>query len=169
MDDAPAMKGAVALQHLGAVLVPLLAVAAAQPALAQSSGLASDIALPDPGSVLTPRLDFGPRHYLIGARMALHEGRTAAARNALECAETRLLNAGSASARPQLLRVIVQARHALGANDAQGAAALLDSVLAVRVADSAFAPPGAPPAEELELAYPPRSVGSSWDEEARRQ
>jgi len=169
-------SGAVSGRFTKAAVSALLAVAAALPALAQNSGLASNIAPSDTRSSIAPRLpapdagrDAGPRQYLIDARMALREGRTGAAQEALERAETRLLDSidqGSAgeAARTRLLAAATEARQALGAHDTKGAETILNRVLAVRVAEAA-PPPGAPPMEP-ELAYPMASrwawTGARW-------
>jgi hypothetical protein len=150
LDNVPAMKRASPLQRFGAVLPFLMAAAAVAPALAQSSGLARGIAPLQRKAALAS--DAGSRQYLIDARIDLHDNQTAGAKEALERAETRLLGQEPASvtqgAHPRLLRATLLARQALAAHDTQRAAEILDTVLAVRVADVA-------PEVMLELAYPP--------------
>jgi hypothetical protein len=140
---------------VGAV-VAALAVAAAPRAAAQSSGLAGSAGRPPRAAA--PASGESWRQYLIDARTALREDRPAGAREALERAETRLLGHDPASltqgAHPRLLQAAMQARAALASHDPARASEIIDTVLAVRVADVS---PPVVAAEQLdtELAYPP--------------
>ncbi len=151
MGSEAAVKWAGPLRLCGVVLPMLVAAAAVPPALAQSS-LCSGIARSPRATA--PASEAGSRQYLIDARKELREDRTGPAREALERAETRLLGRDLGSLRqgthPRLLQATLDARAALAAHDAPRAAGILDTVLAVRVADVT-------PAAQWgsELAYPP--------------
>lgn len=150
-------------------LIMALGMLAATPAAAQSSGQASNIAPSDTRSSIAPRLptpavgaDAAPRRYLSDARDALKRGRTGEAQEALERAETRLLDRGNPEtpegpAHAQLLQSATEARQALGAHQAKRAIEILDAELSAPLAapGGAYAPTGAPPPGAPPGAVPP--------------
>ena len=144
-------------------LAALALAAIAAPALAQSTPTTNNATNINPqGSPGTyaPRLpepqageDATVRRYLEDARRALATGRTGEAQEALEHAETRLLDRSVAPSRindpsrnPQA-NAVAQARLALGAGDRAGAMRIIDASLGARPV--AAAPPPPP------LPYPP--------------
>ena len=106
---------------------------AAGPALAADapqSNAASNIGPADTSSAIAPRLPTPPagddatiRQYLLDARQALAEGRTGTAQEALERAETRMLDRAVPAPRlhqpnrSPLVEQVTAARQALGMND----------------------------------------------------
>lgn len=108
-----------------------------------TSNRASNIDSADTRSLIAPRLPTPPvgddatfRAYLSNARQALSSGQTGVAQEALERAETRLLDRSVAPSRasdpiagPEIQR-LGQARHAIAAGDLGGAIGLIDSILA---------------------------------------
>ena len=136
------------------------------------SGAASNIGPGDTSSTIAPRLPTPPagddasvRQYLLDARQALVAGRTGTAQEALERAETRILDRSVPAWRSnepshrRLVREIADARQALGVNDITRAIQILDVALA--------APPGrryqpAPPPPRVEHIPPPPNVSYVW-------
>jgi hypothetical protein len=106
------------------------------------SDKASNATAGDTSSVIAPRLptpsvgdDAGPRAFLQAAERALILGRTGEAQEALERAESRLLDrdvapsrAGEPSAQP-LVTTVGNARQALAAGDRDGAMRLITDAL----------------------------------------
>ena len=93
--------------------------------------------------MIAPRLPTPPvgedapfRAYLSSARQALASGQTGVAQEALERAETRLLDRSVAPSRASdaiagpVIQRLGQARHAIAAGDLGGAIGLIDSILA---------------------------------------
>jgi hypothetical protein len=168
---------ATAAPALLVTAAPALLVTAA-PALAQSSDRASNIAPADTHSLIAPRLPLPPPEHsapwqlMQDARAWLVQGETGAAQEALERAETRLLDLGDPTAaaserHAQLLQAVTEARQALGHHNPGRAEAILTAALGAPVvagggAVAAAAPP-APPAPAPELAYPPRAGGWQWN------
>ena len=132
-----------------------------------SSTQASNIAPSDTRSTVAPRLpappvtDAAPRQLLADARTALANGQTGAAQEALERAETRLLNRGShpSDQHTQLLQAATESRQALGRRNPRRATAILNAALASHAL--AAAPASSPP--QAELAYPPPAHGWSYN------
>jgi len=106
------------------------------------SGRASNITPADTHSVIAPRLptppvgeNAPPRQFLMIARQALQRGRTGEAQEAMERAESRLLDRVVDPARADqpatgpLITQIRNAREALGHNDVPSAIRILDGVL----------------------------------------
>lgn len=113
-----------------------------------SANHASNMGADDTRSVIAPRLPTPPpgeniRQLLITARQALAAGRTGAAQEALERAETRVLDRsvpiGEQNVPDQdpLVAALMQARQALGNGRPQQAVAIIDSA----VPEAASAPP----------------------------
>ena len=124
----------------------LSAVAPAPAALADnpSSDRASNIVSSDTGSPIAPALpspDLGPgatpEQFLHAARSALATGRTGEAQQAMEMAETRLLDRSTplfqtdVPSRSELVARIGEARRALGDRDRSRSMALLDRAIAL--------------------------------------
>ena len=152
-------------------LMTALSTIAAAPGLAQPVDLLaptivttvppSNTARPDTRSATAPplpgppaRSNESPREFLDAARQALEAGRIGKAQEALERAETALLNSSGApvtASPPDIQHAILAigaARHRLAAHDRQGAIRAIDdalaaATLAVRVA-TASPPPEAP-------------------------
>ncbi len=137
---------------------------AAGPALAADapqSNAASNIGPADTSSAIAPRLPTPPagddatiRQYLLDARQALAEGRTGTAQEALERAETRMLDRAVPAPRlhqpnrSPLVEQVTAARQALGMNDTNRALQILDTALSI--------PPNAPPGRPYIAVPPPR-------------
>ncbi len=107
-----------------------------------TSNQASNIDSADTRSLIAPRLPTPPvgedapfRAYLSSARQALASGQTGVAQEALERAETRLLDRSVAPSRANdpitgpVVQRLGQARHAIAAGDLGGAIGLIDSIL----------------------------------------
>ncbi len=140
-------------------------IAASRPALAQAR-------YPDssPRSVVAPRLpvppvspDAGPQPFLTTARDAVLAGRTGAAEEALERAETRLLNRSAtqaAATSPDLDRAVLDvgaARHSLVVRDRPATLRAIDDALEALQAEPAStyaAQPSSPPAPPTDRALP---------------
>ncbi len=147
---------------LTAVLVA--ASLAAVPAMAAGtpqSGAASNIGPADTSSIIAPRLPTPPsgddatvRQYLLDARQALADGRTGTAQEALERAETRMLDRSVPAPRMHrpnrspLVEQVTAVRQALGANDPNRALQILDAALSV--------PPNLPPGRPYVPVPPPQ-------------
>ena len=108
-----------------------------------TSNQASNIDSADTRSLIAPRLPTPPvgedapfRAYLSSARQALASGQTGVAQEALERAETRLLDRSVAPSQVNdpiagpVIQRLGQARHAIAAGDFGGAIGLIDSILA---------------------------------------
>ncbi len=145
-------------------------------AAAPPSGQASNIAPDDTRSTIAPKLplppdgDKLPRQLLLDARAALSHGQSGAAQEALERAETRLLDRGDPGARhgeqhTRLLQAATEARQALGQRKTAHAIAILDAALGGHRALAEAAPRlgNMPPPAPAELAYPPSSGGWRWN------
>jgi hypothetical protein len=122
----------------------LLGLAFGLPALAQTpqSTNASNISPADTHSLIAPQLpvpavgeNASPHELLAYAQQALKQHHTGAAQEALERAETRLLDrttapaAGNTPDVTPLVEQINQARQALGRNDIDGASQIIASAL----------------------------------------
>jgi hypothetical protein len=166
----------IALAPLGAELLAaaMLVSATAAPAVAQSSSQASNIAPSDTHSLIAPKLplppggDGAPRRLMQDARSALARGQTGAAQEALERAETRLLDLGDPNApaseqHAQLLQAVTDARQALGLHNPRRAQAILAAALGGVAEAGGAANPPPPPAPAPELAYPPQGGGWQWN------
>jgi hypothetical protein len=131
-----------------------------------ASGHSSNISPDDTRSVIAPRLpdpqageDTTPRQFLMDARAALVAGRTGEAQEALERAETRLLDrstpqgAEGVASRNRRVAEIRNVLATLGAHNRAGAIQLIDQMLSEapppRRAPAPYAGPGYRP------AYPP--------------
>jgi hypothetical protein len=126
------------------ILVLSLALAPAAFAQNPTSNAASNIVSADTSSTIAPALpspDLGPGatpdQFLHAARAALATGQTGKAQQALEMAETRLLDrstplfqTGDPSRNPLIAR-IGEARRALGTGDVSGSMRLLDQAIAM--------------------------------------
>jgi hypothetical protein len=164
-------------------LAALALAAIAAPALAQSTPTTNNATNINPqGSPGTyaPRLpepqageDATVRRYLEDARRALATGRTGEAQEALEHAETRLLDRSVAPSRindpsrnPQA-NAVAQARLALGAGDRAGAMRIIDASLGARPVAAAPPPPPLPyppvPAPQAEIVPPPPAPHYRWE------
>ncbi|MGH7155765.1 MAG: hypothetical protein ACREF3_17700 [Acetobacteraceae bacterium] len=112
-------------------------------AASPTSSHSSNINPGDAASTIAPQLptpaageDNTPRQFLIAARQAIAAGRTGEAQEALERAETRLLDRSTPlfrtdeAARGPLIRTISEARQALGTGDRMRAEQLTGQALA---------------------------------------
>lgn len=106
-----------------------------------------------------------PRAFLLSARAALASGRTGEAQEALERAESRLLDRSVAYGRQDTpasgpeVNQVAQARRALGAGNTARALELMDAALgamAVETAAQTGAPPPPPPPVAIYRAPPPQ-------------
>lgn len=145
------------MHGLKTVLAVATALALAGPALAQPassipgseplSTKASNTDASNSPSTVAPRLptpevgeDATTRAFLVDARRALANGRTGQAQEAMERAETRLLDRSVAPSsigvptENRLAAMIEQARHAVGDGDRARAMQILDATLAARPA-----------------------------------
>jgi len=135
-----------ALARTAMLALGLSAVAAAPAAVAQNpaSNRASNIVPSDTGSPIAPALpspdlDPGatPEQFLHAARSALATGRTGEAQQAMEMAETRLLDRSTplfqtdVPSRSELIARIGEARRALGDHDRARSMELLDQAIAL--------------------------------------
>ena len=156
---------------IAASLAALPAVAAGTP----QSNAASNIGPADTSSAIAPRLPTPPsgddatvRQYLLDARQALADGRTGTAQEALERAETRMLDRVVPAPRlhrpnrSPLIEQVSAARQALGANDPTRALQILDAALSI----PPNLPPGLPyvavPPPQPEAVPPPPGARYIW-------
>lgn len=120
-----------------------------------ASGRSSNISQADTRSEIAPRLpmpNVGPnadaQQYVSAARRALQQNRTGAAQEALERAETRLLDrstqadVGGMPASDPMVKQIADAREALGRGDRSGALTILSSSGSAMPMNSGAATPG---------------------------
>jgi hypothetical protein len=145
------------------VLAACLAIASL-PALAQGtpqSGQSSNNGPTDTHSTIAPQLptpavgpDASARQFLLDARQALAAGRTGEAQEALERAETRLLDRAVAPSRAEdpnrspLVTQITAARQALGNKD---------MVRTLQIVDAALSIPPLPAGHRYAAVPPPRA------------
>jgi hypothetical protein len=133
------------------------------------SGQSSNISPYDTRSTIAPRLptpaagdDNNPRSFLVSARMALAAGRTGEAQEALERAETRILDRSTPAYRtgdPSRSPMVAQIREilqAMSVHDHGRALAMLDAAIARASVPGGPPPPPPPiPAYRPYAPYPP--------------
>lgn len=164
-----------------ATALSLAGTALAQPAQPSQgwgeplSTRASNIGPNESASPIAPRLptpavgeDAGVAAYLMDARRSLAAGHTGQAQEAMERAESRLLDRSvdpsrvATPAADPLVGTIAEARRALGAGDRARAMHLLDTALA---GPAAMPRPAYPPVPELrtEILPQPSMAGAVWE------